>query len=130
MSFSGFFSLVVADLGRRNRAVFASRLNLEVKLSDEMSFAERESRRRVAFALFLCDGFIAGGAKEFQALPSDSLHIQLPTTERNFNLSISCKCPRLILSVEGRIEASPLSPNVGLLGHYVTIMAIRRRILQ
>ncbi|ORY84129.1 hypothetical protein BCR35DRAFT_303194 [Leucosporidium creatinivorum] len=112
------------------RAVFALRLNLESNHDEEASFAERESRRRVAFASFLIDSFVAGGVREFSSLPSDSLHIQLPTTERNFNLSIACKCPQLTLSVEGRIEASPLAPNVGLLGHYITVMAIRRRILQ
>jgi len=129
-TFSRRFSSLVADALFIYRAVFALRLNLEVKAEDDMSFAERESRRRVAFAAFLVDTFAAGGVAEFQALPSESLHIQLPTTERNFNFSIGCKCPQLTLSVEGRIEASPLAPNVGLLGHYITVMAIRRRILQ
>lgn len=124
------FSSPVADVLCLYRAIFALRLNLEVKEEDGMSFSERESRRRVAFAALLIDNFVAGGVHEFISLPSDSLHIQLPTTERNFNLSISCKCPQLTLSVEGRIEASPLHPNVGLLGHYITVMAIRRRILQ
>lgn len=91
-----------------------------------MSFADRESRRRLAWALFVVDGFTAGGGREFQTLPASSLRIQLPTNERNFTLSIGCKCPQLTLSVEGRIEASPLAPNVGLLGHYITVMAIRR----
>jgi hypothetical protein len=104
------------------RFAYALRLNHE---TPDLCFLERESRRRLMWSLFMVDMILAGGIRELALCPAESMYIQLPCQERNFELDLEQKTEPL-----QPVTNQPTSDNFGSLAAYVRICWLRYRILQ
>lgn len=98
-----------------------------------MSFADKESRRRVAWACYLLDAFIECGVNQLRFVSSDTLQIQLPCAENLFMRSTPCVTEML---PPGKLSSFTLSSvngvaadNLDLRAFYIRTMAIRSKIL-
>jgi hypothetical protein len=105
-----------------SRFAYALRLNHE---APRLCFLEQESRRRLMWSLYLIDATLAGGIREFSLCHSDTIYLQLPCQERNFELDIAQKTDFL----KPRLGAS-VSENMGSLGMYLRVRWMRYRILE
>jgi len=114
---SAFMLLAIAS-----RFAYALRLNHE---APKLSFIEQESRRRLMWSLFILDTTLAGGIREFSLCSAESMHIQLPCQERNFELDLEEETEFLRPKTDQSI-----SKTVGSLGFYIRILWLRHRILQ
>ncbi|KAM0754932.1 hypothetical protein T439DRAFT_321991 [Meredithblackwellia eburnea MCA 4105] len=111
------------------RAAYALRLNFEPADDSEVPWIEQESNRRLMWACLCLDGFISGGMVEIQATPVEAVHVTVPVAERNFVLGIPAATPPFSLDVDDQTP-SPLALNVGILGQHVSLMVIRRLVIQ
>lgn len=103
------------------RFAYALRLNYE---NSNLCFLARESRRRLMWALLTIDSGINGGCSDFTLMPSESLHIQLPCTERNFEFDLP-QVTEYLRSVPTR----PFPDDVGSLALHVRLLWMRSRVL-
>ncbi|KAI8622877.1 hypothetical protein F5Y19DRAFT_43772 [Xylariaceae sp. FL1651] len=102
------------------RFAYALRLNYE---NPNLCFLARESRRRLMWAFLTIDSGINGGHADFTLLPPDSLHIQLPCNERNFEFDLP--------QVTGHLRPLPTQPfpdDVGSLALHVRLLWMRSRV--
>ena len=104
------------------RFAFALRLNYE---ATKLCFLARESRRRLMWSLHILDGGLAGGISELMLCGSNSMHIQLPCQERNFEFDLEQQTEPL----QPRPH-QPVSDSIGSLGLYIRIMWLRQKALQ
>jgi len=103
-----------------SRFAYALRLNFE---NQSLCFLARESRRRLMWAFLTIDSGINGGQPDFTLLPADSLHIQLPCNERNFEFDLP--------QVTGHLSPLPAQPfpdDVGSLALHVRLLWMRSRV--
>lgn len=113
---SAFMLLTLAS-----RFAFAMRLNYE---NPSLCWLAQESRRRVMWAIFILDTKAAADLPEFTTCPLDTIHVQLPCREEDFELDN----PQITGSIES-ISQQPL-PSIGLFTQYIRIINIRDRILR
>lgn len=102
------------------RFAYALRLNYE---NPSLCFLARESRRRLMWAFLAIDSGVNGGQADFTLLPPDSLHIQLPCNERNFEFDLP--------QVTGHLRPLPAQPfpdEVGSLALHVRLLWMRSRV--
>ncbi|KAI1814927.1 hypothetical protein GGS20DRAFT_597529 [Poronia punctata] len=114
--FTGAFMLAAIAA----RFAYALRLNFE---NHSLCFLARESRRRLMWAFLTIDSGINGGQADFTLLPPDSLHIQLPCNERNFEFDLP--------QVTGHLRPLPAKPfpdDVGSLALHVRLLWMRSRV--
>ncbi|KAK5047344.1 hypothetical protein LTR84_006867 [Exophiala bonariae] len=103
------------------RFAFAMRLNYE---NPSLCWLAQEARRRVIWAIFLLDTKAAAGLTEFTTCALETIHVQLPCREEDFELDNP--------QVTGNLESISLQPPpyIGLFTQYIRIMNIRDRILR
>ncbi|KAI1313217.1 hypothetical protein F5Y03DRAFT_159392 [Xylaria venustula] len=102
------------------RFAFAVRLNYE---NPSLCFLARESRRRLMWAFLTIDSGVNGGQTDFTLVSPDSLHIQLPCNERNFEFDLP--------QVTGHLRPLPSQPfpdDVGSLALHVRLLWMRSRV--
>ncbi|KAH9904956.1 hypothetical protein F4778DRAFT_52890 [Xylariomycetidae sp. FL2044] len=104
-----------------SRFAFALRLNYE---NPNLCFLARESRRRLMWSLMTIDSGINGGYPDFTLLPSESMHIQLPCNERNFEFDL----PQVTEQLRP-IPQRPFQDDVGSLALHVRLLWMRSRVL-
>ena len=75
-------------LGLAARLAFAKRLNYE---DETLSVVERESRRRLMWAIFVLDKFCSGGLVELTLCPPEHMEIRLPCNEKSFGFGTRCE---------------------------------------
>ena len=119
---SGRFNGAFMLLATAARFAFALRLNYE---APTLCFLAQESRRRLMWSLYIVDTVFAAGMKEMTLCPADSIHIQLPCQERNFEFDLEQETEPL----QPR-PGQPLSASVGSLGLYLRVLWFRSRVLQ
>lgn len=115
--FTGAFML--AAIGAR--FAYALRLNYE---NPNLCFLARESRRRLMWAFCTIDSGINGGYSDFTLLSPDSMHIQLPCNERNFEFDL----PQVTEFLKP-IPTKPFPDDVGSLLLHVRLLWMRSRVL-
>lgn len=115
--FTGAFML--AAIGAR--FAYALRLNYE---NPNLCFLARESRRRLMWAFCTIDSGINGGYSDFTLLPPESMHIQLPCNERNFEFDL----PQVTEFLRP-IPTNPFPDDVGSLLLHVRLLWMRSRVL-
>ncbi|KAI1632591.1 hypothetical protein F4809DRAFT_656144 [Biscogniauxia mediterranea] len=103
------------------RFAYALRLNYE---NPNLCFLARESRRRLMWSFLTIDSGINGGYPDFTLLPSDSMHIQLPCNERNFEFDL----PQVTEHLRP-IPTKPFPDDVGSLALHVRLLWMRSRVL-
>ncbi|KAH9996642.1 hypothetical protein F4779DRAFT_631561 [Xylariaceae sp. FL0662B] len=103
------------------RFAYALRLNYE---NSNLCFLARESRRRLTWALLAIDSGINGGYPDFTLMPADSMHIQLPCNERNFEFDL----PQVTEYLRP-IPTRPFPDDVGSLALHVRLLWMRSRVL-
>ncbi|KAJ3575522.1 hypothetical protein NPX13_g4008 [Xylaria arbuscula] len=102
------------------RFAYALRLNYE---NPTLCFLARESRRRLMWAFLTIDSGVNGGQADFTLVSPDSLHIQLPCNERNFEFDLP--------QVTGHLRPLPSQPfpdDVGSLALHVRLLWMRSRV--
>ncbi|KAL7625728.1 hypothetical protein AAE478_004951 [Parahypoxylon ruwenzoriense] len=103
------------------RFAYALRLNYE---NPNLCFLARESRRRLMWALLTIDSGINGGCSDFTLMPSESMHIQLPCTERNFEFDL----PQVTEYLRP-VPTRPFPEDIGSLALHVRLLWMRSRVL-
>jgi Fungal specific transcription factor domain len=104
------------------RFAFALRLNHE---APKLCFLAQESRRRLIWSLYTLDCYLSGGMTELTLCPAESLHIQLPCQERNFEFDLEQQTEPLPPRPH-----QPVSDNVGSLGLYLRILYLHEKVLR
>ncbi|KAB8298728.1 hypothetical protein EYC80_000903 [Monilinia laxa] len=105
------------------KMAFVLGLNYE---NSSLSTLVRECRRRLMWSIFHVDRLSAGGFPELLVCPSHSMHIQLPCSEKDFDLGIPGETAPLIPTRTNESE----SMHLGLRTFYFRISDIRHRILE
>ncbi|KAJ8119128.1 hypothetical protein OPT61_g19 [Boeremia exigua] len=104
----------------------AVRMAFSLKLHKDdsnLSFIERESRRRLLWCLYTVDRLCAGGVPEYTLLPVNAIKVQLPSPEHNYKLDLPIETP--FLQLEGANKSVLSIPALML-----CLLNIRHRILQ
>ncbi|KAM0756326.1 hypothetical protein T439DRAFT_321031 [Meredithblackwellia eburnea MCA 4105] len=134
--------VILSDENRRRRASFWTLLGAAVRLAyalqlntespdPSLTWADRESRRRLMWACYTLDKFLGGGVVDVMHVPDSSIKIQLPCSDRNFTLQIPVQTPSLNDSTELYfIGKAPESDTMGLSAHYMIIIYMRSRVLK
>lgn len=104
------------------RFAFALRLNYE---NPNLCSLAQESRRRLMWAIYILDTFLAGGLPEFTLCPSTVIHLPLPNLEASFELDISYANVPLYDSG----PSSTVDDN-GLLAYYIRVIYLRDSVLR
>lgn len=104
------------------RFAFALRLNYE---NPNLCSLAQESRRRLMWAIFVLDTFLAGGLPEFTLCQSSVVHLPLPNLEASFELDISYA--NVPLHDSG--PSSTVNDN-GLLAYYIRVIYLRDSVLR
>ncbi|KAJ5291309.1 hypothetical protein N7478_000560 [Penicillium angulare] len=103
------------------RFAFALRLNYE---NPNLCSLAQESRRRLMWAVYVLDTFLAGGIPEFTLCPSNVLHTSLPNQETTFELDTSY----VSVPLHGPGDCSE-DGDIGLLGYYIRVIYLRDSVL-
>jgi hypothetical protein len=77
------------------KVAYILRLNYE---NEGLSAVVRESRRRLMWDIFYIDKLYSGGFAEMSVCPAQSMHIQLPCSQENFELGIPVATGKLFPS--------------------------------
>ncbi|KAE8379716.1 hypothetical protein BDV26DRAFT_258713, partial [Aspergillus bertholletiae] len=115
-------------------------LQLNVEYDDDvlcrkskMSWAAKETRRRVLWACYLLDAAIECGISQLCLIPSHDIYVQLPCSEELFVRNIPCNTEML---AHGKLlpfaDPSGVDPagNLDIRAYYIRAMAIRSKILK
>ena len=70
------------------RMVFTLRLNYE---REDLDMVERETRRRLAWAIYELDRFFCGGVQDLAVCVPEMMHIRLPCDEQSFQRGIDSR---------------------------------------
>ncbi|KKA16982.1 3-dehydroquinate dehydratase I [Rasamsonia emersonii CBS 393.64] len=101
-----------------SRFAFALRLNYE---RPKLGFSAQECRRRLMWSVFLLDGLWSGGLNEFTTCSFETVHLELPSSEKDFKNCVPPLCH----------EADPQSETYpDLLAPCLRLSIIRRDILK
>ena len=110
----------------------ASRLASALRLNHEqpgLCFLAQESRRRLMWTLYVMDACIAAGNADFGLWRPESIHIQLPCCERNFDFDLPEVTEPLTPPCGPDGLLPPLPDVVGLLALHVRVHLVRSRVL-
>lgn len=102
------------------RVAYMMRLNHENK---QLPSIVQERRRRLMWSIFVFDKFFSSGRPEFTVCPKDTIHLQLPWSERSFALDITAVTEPL-----RSFEDSQQQSNLGLMALCIRLLDIRHRI--
>lgn len=99
------------------------------KQATELSFTDREIRRRTMWACFLMDRFNSSGTERPTFLNQDNIKIQLPVKESHFQMEIPSTTETLDGEILNRIppdtgQVSNAKDNMGVAAYLVRIIAI------
>jgi hypothetical protein len=123
---SGNYSQAFSLTAVANRQAVALGLHKELSVSDGTAWTEREARRRIMFSCYCLDRMTASGQQELTSCPAESVQIQSPCEEYNFQLAVSTSAE--VANLEGLDGASGDSRSqhqVGIMGHNVRIVGMR-----
>jgi len=131
--------------GMATRMAYALQLHRELdhdplginqeKQSSELSFTDREIRRRTMWACFLMDRFNSSGTERPMFADEELIKIQLPIRESNFQMEI----PGFLEALDGRVpkpgksdNGQPSDPkeNMGVAAYMVRIVALWGRVVK
>ena len=103
--------------------------------STELSFTDREIRRRTMWACFLMDRFNSSGTERPPVAVEESIEVQLPIKESYFQMEV----PGPTESLDGSVP-NPVSPdagqisnpkdNMGVASYFIRIIAIWGRVIK
>ncbi|KAL8283621.1 hypothetical protein RQP46_005416 [Phenoliferia psychrophenolica] len=117
-------------LGMAVRQAYALQLNIESS-DQNLSWAEREGRRRLMWACYCLDKFVGGGILDVMNVSESSLKIQLPCQDRNFALQIPVVTPTLSIATERYFTGDTVTHgSLGLSAHYFLLIYVRARVLR
>ncbi|KAJ5299276.1 hypothetical protein N7476_010833 [Penicillium atrosanguineum] len=106
------------------RMAYGIRLNHEA--DGKMPFVSKEVRRRLMWSIFMLDRLYAGGFPELTLCATETIHINLPCEERNFDLDIPLSTPVL----KPTITTPELESGIGIMGYITRLIDIRHAILE
>ena len=131
--------------GMATRMAYALQLHRELdhdplginqeKQSSELSFTDREIRRRTMWACFLMDRFNSSGTERPMFADEELIKIQLPIRESNFQMEI----PGFLEALDGRVpkpgksdNGQPSDPkeNMGVAAYMVRTLGSCRQVLE
>ncbi len=131
--------------GMATRMAYALQLHRELdhdplgrnpeKPSSELSFTDREIRRRTMWACFLMDRFNSSGTERPMFADEETIKIQLPIRESNFQMEI----PGPTETLDGRVPNPSTSDNgqlldprenMGVAAYMVRIVALWGRVIK
>ena len=101
----------------------------------ELSFTDREIRRRTMWSCFLMDRFNSSGTERPMFADEDKIKVQLPIRESNFQMEISGptesldgRVPNPIVNSDIGSSADPLK-NMGVAAYMIRIIALWGRVI-
>ena len=130
--------------GMAERMAYALQLHRELdhdllgKRNDkksELSFTDREIRRRTMWACFLMDRFTASGTERPMSADEDSIKVQLPIKESHFQMDI----PGPTESLDGRVpnpvttdtgQLADPKANMGVAAYIIRVVALWGRVIK
>ncbi|KAI1452037.1 fungal-specific transcription factor domain-containing protein [Annulohypoxylon moriforme] len=105
------------------RTALALRLNYE---RPELPDVAQEARRRLFWALYLLDDFFCVGLREFELCPEETIHLQLPCDEDDFEAGRHAHTGLLRPGLGSPGDAAL----VGLRGVYLRLTSMRRAVMR
>lgn len=130
--------------GMAERMAYALQLHRELdhdplgKRNDrksELSFTDREIRRRTMWACFMMDRFTASGTERPMSADEDSIKVQLPIKEAHFQMDI----PGPTESLDGRVpnpvtthtgQLADVNVNMGVAAYMIRAIALWGRVIK
>ncbi|KAF4341953.1 transcriptional regulatory [Fusarium beomiforme] len=112
-------SKMLVSMALTSRLAYILRLNHE---DPRHKFLVQERRRRLMWAIYIMDSLHSSGKAEFTACTTDTLHIQLPCSDKSFSMDIPVTT--VLLHCTSDEDAS----HVGLLGYCIRVLDIRNRV--
>ncbi|KAM3578651.1 hypothetical protein VKS41_008851 [Umbelopsis sp. WA50703] len=109
-------------LSLASRAAYALQLNYEKR---SLSAIKQESRRRLMWAIYICDKLYSGGISEFTLCRREDIHVQLPCKDSMFKFGISATTPTL-----DKLMANEVSESVDTRAYLLKSIDFRDRILR
>ncbi|CAG8188847.1 unnamed protein product [Penicillium salamii] len=91
----------------------------------KLTTTAREIRRRIMWSIFILERRLAGGQEDLITCPKNAMHIQLPSTEKDFELAISSRTGPLVPT-----ETHRESSSMGIRAYFCRLSSIRHEILQ
>jgi hypothetical protein len=137
----GDYSKAFLISGFISRRVQLLQLNVEhdndvLCQKNQISWAAKESRRRVLWACYLLDASIECGIDQLRFVSASDVQIQLPCIEDSFIRNIPCiteilRVGKLLPFVDRQqVPVASAVDNIDIRGHYIRAMAIRSKILR
>lgn len=124
--YSGNYSQAFSLTAIANRQAVALGLHKELPVSDSTPWTEREARRRVMFSCYCLDRMTASGQQELTSCPAESIQIQSPCEEYNFQLAVSTAAEVADLEgLDGVFGELRSQHQIGIMGHYVRMVGMR-----
>lgn len=126
-----------ANCGRRGSqwllVSLASRMALAMGFNSDnddinLTWVEKETRRRLLWGAFLADSLSSGGIPEYTLLPRKHIRVALPSSERNYALAIAV-AGRHIGDVEFDEAPAPVGYD-GVLQRLIRLVYIRNDLLE
>ncbi|KAJ5110666.1 hypothetical protein N7532_001201 [Penicillium argentinense] len=106
------------------RIAYGIRLNYEAP--GNVPFLSKEVRRRLMWSIFMLDKYYAGGFGELTLCNAETMHVNLPCEERNFELDIPVTTFPLNTSPSQTCKSVS---DIGIMGHMSRLVQIRHEVL-
>ena len=110
-------------------------LGRKVESNSEISFTDREIRRRTMWACFLMDRFTSSGTERPMFADEDIIKVQLPVKESNFQMeitgpteSLDGRAPSLVESDTG--QRSDPQGNMGVAAYMIRVIGLWGRVIK
>ncbi|RWA10397.1 hypothetical protein EKO27_g4723 [Xylaria grammica] len=127
--------------GQATRMAYALQLHKDLEYdpmrpnpSTQLSFIDREIRRRTMWACFLMDRFNSSGTDRPMFVKEETIRIQLPIKEKLFQLDmpgptedLQCRVPHPVPADEGQL--SDAKDNMGVAAYMIRAIALWGRII-
>ena len=111
----------------------ARAMSLNIEGTDtELPFVERETRRRLIWAIFCADCFCSAGLPEYMLLSAKEVHVYLPCDENSFVLGIERPGERLEDLIDGwKEQDNQVGRGISsLMTRWIWLMALRANLLR
>ena len=110
-------------------------LGRKTENKSELSFTDREIRRRTMWACFLMDRFTSSGTERPMFADEDIIKVQLPVEESRFQMeipgpteSLDSRVPNPVKSDTGQV--SDLKGNMGVAAYMIRVIALWGRVIK
>lgn len=110
-------------------------LGRKTENKSELSFTDREIRRRTMWACFLMDRFTSSGTERPMFADEDIIKVQLPVEESRFRMeipgpteSLDSRVPNPVKSETGQV--SDLKGNMGVAAYMIRVIALWGRVIK